>query len=46
MWRVISAGLTEDMIDDNGCLDPNVLKIINIKINAFRAGWSAISKND
>ena len=46
MWRVISAGLTEDMIDDNGYLDPNVLKIINIKINAFRSGWRAISKND
>ena len=47
MWRAISEGLTEDMIDDNGCLDPNVHKIINIKINAFRDGWiAATSDND
>ena len=41
LWRVISEGLTEDMIDDNGCLDPNIIPIINIKLNAFRNGWIA-----
>lgn len=40
-WRVISKGLTEDMFDDNGDIDPNVLKIVNIRLRAFRAGWRA-----
>ena len=46
MWRVISAGLTEDMIDDECHLDSNLLKLVNMRAHAFRAGWSAISKND
>ena len=46
MWRVISEGLTEDMFDDNGNIDPNILKIVNIKIRAFRAGWRAVTENE
>ena len=46
MWRVISEGLTEDMFDDNGNIDPNILKIVNIKIRAFRAGWRSVTEND
>ena len=45
-WRVISKGLTEDMFDDNGNIDPNILKIVNIKINAFREGWRAVTENE
>ena len=40
-WRVISKGLTEDMFDDKGVIDPNVLKIVNIRLHAFREGWRA-----
>ena len=46
IWCVISEGLTEDMFDDNGNIDPNILKIVNIKIRAFRAGWRATTEND
>ena len=46
IWCVISEGLTEDMFDDNGNIDPNVLKIVNIKMLAFRAGWRATTEND
>lgn len=46
IWGVISEGLTEDMFDDNGNIDPNILKIVNIKIRAFRAGWRATTEND
>ena len=41
LWRVISEGLSEDMFDDKGDIDPNVLKIVNIRLHAFRAGWRA-----
>ena len=41
MWRVISEGLSEDMFDDKGDIDPNVLKIVNIRLRAFREGWRA-----
>ena len=41
VWRVISKGLTEDMFDDKGVIDPNVLKIVNIRLHAFREGWRA-----
>ena len=41
LWRVISEGLSEDMFDDKGVIDPNVLKIVNIRLHAFRAGWRA-----
>ena len=41
LWRVISEGLSEDMFDDKGNIDPNVLKIVNIRLHAFRAGWRA-----
>ena len=41
LWRVISEGLSEDMFDDKGDVDPNVLKIVNIRLHAFRAGWRA-----
>ena len=40
-WRVVSKGLTEDMFDDKGDIDPNVLKIVNIRLRAFREGWRA-----
>ena len=40
-WRVISEGLSEDMFDDKGVIDPNVLKIVNIRLHAFREGWRA-----
>ena len=46
LWRVISEGLTEDMFDDNGNIDPNILKIVNIKLCAFREGWAAATEND
>ena len=46
LWRVISEGLSEDMFDDNGNIDPNILKIVNIKICAFRAGWRAVTENE
>lgn len=46
LWRVISEGLTEDMFDDNGNIDPNILKIVNIKLCAFRAGWRVSTEND
>ena len=41
LWRVISEGLSEDMFDDKGDIDPNVLKIVNIRLHAFREGWRA-----
>ena len=41
LWRVISEGLSEDMFDDKGDIDPNVLKIVNIRLCAFREGWRA-----
>ena len=41
LWRVISEGLSEDMFDDKGDVDPNVLKIVNIRLRAFREGWRA-----
>ena len=41
LWRVISEGLSEDMFDDKGDIDPNVLKIVNIRLRAFREGWRA-----
>ena len=41
LWRVISEGLSEDMFDDKGDIDPNVLKIVNIRLFAFRQGWRA-----
>ena len=41
LWRVISEGLSEDMFDDKGVIDPNVLKIVNIRLHAFREGWRA-----
>ena len=41
LWRVISEGLSEDMFDDKGDVDPNVLKIVNIRLRAFRKGWRA-----
>lgn len=41
LWRVVSEGLTEDMFDDKGDIDPNVLKIVNIRLHAFREGWRA-----
>ena len=45
IWRVVSEGLSEDMFDEYGNIDPNVLKIVNIKIRAFRAGWIAATDN-
>ena len=45
IWRVVSEGLSEDMFDEYGNIDPNVLKIVNIKIRAFRAGWIAVTDN-
>ena len=41
LWRVVSEGLSEDMFDDKGVIDPNVLKIVNIRLHAFREGWRA-----
>lgn len=46
LWRVVSEGLSEDMFDEYGNIDPNVLKIVNIKIRAFREGWRAATEND
>lgn len=45
IWRAVSEGLSEDMFDEYGNIDPNVLKIVNIKICAFRAGWIAATDN-
>ena len=45
LWRVISEGLSEDMFDDKGDVDPNVLKIVNIRLRAFREGWRAATDN-
>lgn len=45
IWDVISEGLSEDMFYDNGDLDPNVLKIVNIRLHAFRKGWRAVTEN-
>ena len=44
LWRVISEGLSEDMFDDRGDIDPNVLKIVNIRLRAFREGWRAATE--
>ena len=41
LWHVISEGLSEDMFDNRGDIDPNVLKIVNIRLRAFREGWRA-----
>ena len=41
LWHVISEGLSEDMFDDRGDIDSNVLKIVNIRLRAFREGWRA-----
>ena len=45
IWCVVSEGLSEDMFDEYGNIDPNVLKIVNTKIRAFRAGWIAATDN-
>ena len=45
-WRVISKGLTEDMFDNNGDIDPDILKILKIKLLAFNDGWDAVANND
>lgn len=44
LWHVISEGLSEDMFDDRGNIDPNVLKIVNIRLRAFREGWRAATE--
>ena len=41
LWHVISEGLSENMFDDKGVIDPNVLKIVNIRLRALREGWRA-----
>ena len=44
LWHVISEGLSEDMFDNRGDIDPNVLKIVNIRLRAFREGWRAATE--
>ena len=45
LWRVVSEGLSEDMFDDECHLDSNVLKLVNMRAHAFRAGWRATTEN-